>query len=104
MNLARAIYKTADIYLLDDPLSALDLHVAHHIVRECFNGVLKDKTRVLFVNSLLGMENADRIFVVKEGEIIKEGSFKEIKRFITKNYSSSEEDEEKNEEIEKEIR
>ena len=67
MNLARAIYKTADIYLLDDPLSALDLHVAHHIVRECLNGILKDKTRVLFVNSLLGMEKADRIFVVKNG-------------------------------------
>lgn len=71
MNLARAIYKIADIYLLDDPLSALDLHVANHIAKECFNGILRDKTRVLFVNNLLGTEKADRIFVVKNGEIIK---------------------------------
>ena len=56
------------------------------------------------MNSLLGMEKADRIFVVKEGEIIKEGSFKEIKCFITKKDSCSEEDEEKNEEIEKEMK
>jgi len=44
-------------------------------VRECFNGMLKNKTRVLFVNSLLGMEKADRVLVVKDGEIVKEGRF-----------------------------
>jgi len=91
--------------LLDDPLSALDLHVAHHIVRECLNGVLKDKTRVLFVNSLLGMEKADRVFVVKDGEIVKEGRFSEIKGFISKDgKTQSEEDRTYNDEEELEKR
>jgi len=40
--------------------------------------MLKDTTRVVFVNSLVGMQKADRIFLVNDGEIVKEGSFKEI--------------------------
>lgn len=47
ISLARAIYSDADIYLLDDPLSAVDVHVANFIMQECFLNCLKNKTRIL---------------------------------------------------------
>lgn len=45
MNLARAVYQKASIYLLDDPLSAVDAHVGQHIFEHVLgpNGLLKDK-------------------------------------------------------------
>jgi ATP-binding cassette subfamily C (CFTR/MRP) protein 4 len=47
ISLARAIYSEADIYLLDDPLSAFDPQVAHNIFNDCIEGFLKDKMVVL---------------------------------------------------------
>ena len=47
LNLARAVYADADIYLLDDPLSAVDAKVGQHIFQHCVRGALKDKTVVL---------------------------------------------------------
>ena len=48
ISLARAVYSNADIYLLDDPLSAVDSHVGKHIFEKVIGpkGVLKDKVRV----------------------------------------------------------
>ena len=49
ISLARAVYNDADIYLLDDPLSAVDAHVGKHIFEQVIgaNGLLKDKTRFM---------------------------------------------------------
>ena len=49
ISLARAVYNNADIYLLDDPLSAVDAHVGKHIFDHVIgpNGLLKDKTRLM---------------------------------------------------------
>jgi len=47
ISLARAVYSDADIYLLDDPLSAVDPQVAHDIFENCISGVLKDKIVIL---------------------------------------------------------
>ena len=47
VNLARAVYADADIYLLDDPLSAVDAKVGQHIFHQCVRDALRDKTVVL---------------------------------------------------------
>ncbi len=52
VNLARAVYSDADIFLMDDPLSAVDPHVSKHIFDKCINGVLAAKTRVLCTHQL----------------------------------------------------
>ena len=48
ISLARSVYSDADIYLLDDPLSAVDPQVASDIFTQCIQGVLKDKLVNLF--------------------------------------------------------
>ena len=55
ISLARAIYSGADIYLLDDPLSAVDTHVGKHIFDNVIgpNGLLKDKTRFMVTNNVI---------------------------------------------------
>lgn len=52
ISLARAVYADRDVYLLDDPLSAVDTHVGRHIFTQCIMGALRDKT-VLFVTHQL---------------------------------------------------
>ena len=52
ISLARAVYSNKDIYLLDDPLSAVDIHIGRHIFSECIMKQLKGKT-VLFVTHQL---------------------------------------------------
>jgi ABC-type bacteriocin/lantibiotic exporter with double-glycine peptidase domain len=53
ISLARAVYSCADIYLLDDSLSAVDAHVGRHIFDKVIGpkGLLKDKARVFVTNS-----------------------------------------------------
>ncbi|OQR87195.1 ATP-binding Cassette (ABC) Superfamily [Achlya hypogyna] len=81
VSLARALYKDdADIYLLDDPLSALDVHVAGKVFADGIQGLLRNKTTVLVLNShyhLLPL--ADRIVVMADGSIVGDGSFDDLK-------------------------
>lgn len=66
INLARAVYLEADIYLLDDPLSAVDTHVAKHLFEECIMKYLRKKTRVLVTHQLQFLKQADLIVVLEE--------------------------------------
>jgi len=59
VTLARAIYSDSDIYLLDDPISAVDVHVGKFIMHECLNGYLKHKTRILVTHALNYCHYAD---------------------------------------------
>ncbi len=60
MSLARAVYNNADIYLLDDPLSAVDAHVGEHIFHQCIHGqVLAGKTRLLVTHHLHVLPQCD---------------------------------------------
>ncbi|XP_012146729.2 putative multidrug resistance-associated protein lethal(2)03659 isoform X1 [Megachile rotundata] len=80
INLARAIYAEADIYLLDDPLSAVDGHVGSHIVDECICGFLKGKTRILVTHQIQYLKPADQIVVINGGAVQAKGSFEELQR------------------------
>lgn len=68
LNLARALYYDADIYLLDDPLSAVDPHVAKHIFSEAIQGFLADKVSILITHQLQYVKNANKILLIKDGE------------------------------------
>jgi ATP-binding cassette, subfamily C (CFTR/MRP), member 1 len=80
INMARAAYNDADIYLLDDPLSAVDAHVGHHLVERVICGLLADKTRILVTHQLqvLSRAKADQIFCIKEGKIVESGTYEEL--------------------------
>ncbi|KAF4079997.1 hypothetical protein AMELA_G00165440 [Ameiurus melas] len=68
VNLARAVYQDADIYLLDDPLSAVDAEVGRHLFDHCICGILKKKPRILVTHQLQYLKEADHILVLKEKE------------------------------------
>ncbi|XP_076227568.1 putative multidrug resistance-associated protein lethal(2)03659 isoform X2 [Nomia melanderi] len=78
INLARAVYADADIYLLDDPLSAVDPHVGSRIVQDCISGYLSNKTRILITHQIQYLKSADQIIVMSNGRIAAKGSFEEL--------------------------
>uniref|UniRef100_A0AAR2JQW4 ABC-type glutathione-S-conjugate transporter n=1 Tax=Pygocentrus nattereri TaxID=42514 RepID=A0AAR2JQW4_PYGNA len=80
VSLARAVYRKADTYLLDDPLSAVDAHVGQHIFDRVIGpkGILKNKTRVLVTHGLSFLPQADLILVMADGEITESGSYTEL--------------------------
>ncbi|KAF9929346.1 hypothetical protein BGZ67_006382 [Mortierella alpina] len=77
VSLARAAYSDADVYLLDDPLSAVDAHVDQHLWQHLIgpNGLLKCKTRVLVTHGIHHFEQTDQIVVVKDREITEMGQY-----------------------------
>ena len=78
--LARAVYRQADLYLLDDVLAAVDVHVGEHLMSECICGMLKNRTRVLVTNALHFLPRCDRIYVLDErtGTIAESGTYEEL--------------------------
>ncbi|KAF5281256.1 hypothetical protein FQA39_LY05142 [Lamprigera yunnana] len=74
VNLARAVYSEADIYLLDDPLSAVDTEVGNDIFEKCIKRYLKGKTVVLVTHQLQYVKNVDHIVVVENGSVIAQGN------------------------------
>lgn len=77
----RAVYARADVYLLDDPLAAVDAHVGAHIFREVIGpeGLLKNKARILTLNSVSVLPKCDQIISVRRGIILDErGSYQEV--------------------------
>jgi ATP-binding cassette subfamily C (CFTR/MRP) protein 4 len=69
ISLARAIYRDADIYLLDDPLSAVDAHVAQHIFNECIGKYLKDKCVILVTHQVQYLKDVPRVYQLNEGKL-----------------------------------
>ena len=76
--LARALYTDADIFLLDDPLSAVDVQVANHLYKECIRGVLSEKSCVLATHQHHFLKSADDILVMKQGAIVHHGKYNEL--------------------------
>lgn len=80
VSLARAVYCDADIYLLDDPLSAVDSHVGKHIFERVIGnqGLLKNKTRVLVTHGIHWLPSVDSIIVLSNGKISGIGTYEEL--------------------------
>ncbi|XP_073988840.1 ATP-binding cassette sub-family C member 4-like isoform X2 [Rhodnius prolixus] len=78
INLARAVYKEADIYLLDDPLSAVDPQVSKRLFHDCIKGFLKGKTIILATHHLEVIKYTDHIILLQNGQIEDQGSFQEF--------------------------
>nr|CAD7197499.1 unnamed protein product [Timema douglasi] len=78
INLARAVYKKADIYILDDPLSAVDAHVGKHLFEDCITGFLRRKTCILVTHQLQFLSHVDHIVILKHGSIEAEGTYTEL--------------------------
>lgn len=80
VSLARAAYANADIYLLDDPLSAVDAHVNRHLWNHLLGneGMLKDKTRILVTHGIRYLKEVDEIVLVKDGKVAEHGTYREL--------------------------
>ncbi|KAE8737217.1 ABC-transporter, subfamily C member 16, partial [Frankliniella occidentalis] len=75
---SRAVYREADLYLLDDPLSAVDTHVGKHLFDECIVKLLADKARILVTHQVQYLADVSRIAILSNGEIQMQGTFKEL--------------------------
>ncbi|KAG5571649.1 hypothetical protein H5410_061415 [Solanum commersonii] len=84
VSMARAVYNNSDIYIFDDPLSALDAHVSHEcngifqVFKNCIKEELQGKTRVLVTNQLHFLPQVDRIILVSEGMVKEDGTFEKL--------------------------
>ncbi|XP_041646070.1 ATP-binding cassette sub-family C member 12-like [Cheilinus undulatus] len=78
ISLARAIYSNKDLYLLDDPLSAVDAHVGKHVFEECIRKQLEGKSIILVTHQLQYMEFCDEALVLKDGMVLETGSHQDL--------------------------
>lgn len=78
VSLARACYQNADVYLLDDPLAAVDVHVARHLMDQCVLGMLKSKAVVLVTHHTQYLPLANSIVVIKDGMMVANGSLSSV--------------------------
>ncbi|XP_074531508.1 ATP-binding cassette sub-family C member 2 [Halichoeres trimaculatus] len=81
VSLARAAYSQADVYLLDDPLSAVDSHVGKHLFDKLIGnkGILKDKTRILVTHGVSFLPHVDEIVVLVDGKVSEVGSYSSLR-------------------------
>lgn len=75
ISLARALYSNSDIYLIDDPLSAVDVNVGKFLMTECFLGNLRTATRILVTHALNYCKYSDFIYLFENGKIAEFGTY-----------------------------
>ena len=98
ISLARAMYTNKDIFILDDPISALDANVGQNIMKNCIVDFLKNKTRILVTHALQYLKYADQIVYIENGEIKWKGTFKEIQNeSFYRTFSNKKKEEEEDE-------
>ncbi|CAK7908275.1 multiple drug resistance-associated protein-like transporter 1 [[Candida] anglica] len=80
LSLARAVYARADVYLLDDVLSAVDAHVGKNIIKKVLgsNGILNTKAKILATNSVNVLSEAHEIIYLNKGRIEERGTYAEV--------------------------
>ncbi|KAM8705280.1 hypothetical protein ACLKA7_009702 [Drosophila subpalustris] len=80
VSLARAVYRKADIYLLDDPLSAVDTHVGNLLLERCLKDFLRDKIRILVTHRVALLHHADHIVLMEGGRASIQGRYESLKQ------------------------
>ncbi|KPA78916.1 putative mitochondrial ATP-binding cassette protein subfamily C, member 5, putative (ABCC5) [Leptomonas pyrrhocoris] len=89
VSLARAVYADRDVYVLDDPLSALDAHVGERVMRECVCGALAHKTRVLATHQVSAAAYADYVVLLEEGRVAFQGTYAAYRQYARLHYDRS---------------
>ena len=84
LSLARAVYSRSDIYLLDDPISAVDAKVARRIYNYVIKGILKDKTVLLVSHQVHYMSGCDQVIIMDSGSVSKMGTPQELNAELRK--------------------
>ncbi|KAF8928276.1 hypothetical protein BGZ58_009765 [Dissophora ornata] len=82
ISLARAVYARTDIYLFDDPLSAVDAHVGRTIFDKVIGpkGLLAGKTRILVTHQIQYLAQSTNIMMLRDGRIVEQGTYQELMR------------------------
>uniref|UniRef100_A0AAA9TPH6 Uncharacterized protein n=1 Tax=Bos taurus TaxID=9913 RepID=A0AAA9TPH6_BOVIN len=75
VSLARAVYQDADIYLLDDPFSAVDVEVSRHLFEQCICQALREKITILVMHQWQYLKAASWILILKGGKIVQHGTY-----------------------------
>lgn len=101
VSLARAVYSRADVYILDDTLSAVDAHVGKRIFTNVLGsaGLLSRTTRIFATHAIQYLSQCDAIHMLREGSVVEEGSFRECMArradiyALVQDYAANQEDE-----------
>ncbi|KAF9970265.1 hypothetical protein BGZ73_007064 [Actinomortierella ambigua] len=80
VSLARAVYKESDLYILDDPLSAVDPKVGRSLFQNCIKEFLRGKARVLVTHQLQYIQDCDNVLVLEQGEVTHQGRVDDVMR------------------------
>ncbi|KAL7747261.1 hypothetical protein RI367_007314 [Sorochytrium milnesiophthora] len=80
VSLARAVYANADVYLLDDCLSAVDAHVDKHIFNNVIGkqGMLAGKSVILVTHGVHHLPQCDRVVLLREGRVVEQGTYRQL--------------------------
>ncbi|XP_063925011.1 ATP-binding cassette sub-family C member 4-like isoform X1 [Zophobas morio] len=94
IGLARAVYRDADVYLLDDPLSAVDSQVARHIFNDCVCGYLKTKCVILVTHQIQFLKRVNRVYLIESQTVYKcneDTNFANFGKYFVDDVSKTEE-------------
>lgn len=80
LSLARAFYSNRDIFLLDDPISALDIHVGKIVMEEGILGYLKNKTVIVNTHAVSYLKYFTRVIIMDKGKIVETGTYDKISK------------------------
>ncbi|XP_065758083.1 ATP-binding cassette sub-family C member 4-like [Muntiacus reevesi] len=97
VSLARAVYQDVDIYLLDDPLSAVDTVVSRHLFEQCIRQALREKITIFVTHQLQYLEDASQILILKDGKMVERGTYSEFLKSGVDVFSLSEKGNEQSE-------
>ncbi|XP_021910939.1 probable non-intrinsic ABC protein 5 [Carica papaya] len=78
IQLARAVYSDSDVYILDDPFSAVDAHTGAHLFKKCLVEFMACKTVIYTTHQLEFLTAADIVLVMKDGIIVQSGKYEDL--------------------------